>query len=186
MRGAARCAIGFMHAARAAARKKVGYRDAAAAVCPVSDPVAGAHGRYSPGAHWHGCHSLDSLMKPMTMPAVIAGLEQVLPAHEPELWENLQPPATEEELALLREAVAPLTWLTIGSTFCVGTTAGDGADGRGHFWTPAMYWACARRSSTMSCCVGLRRNGSGTAPGFPLLTTAGANAGSSSGASIGA
>jgi hypothetical protein len=46
-------------------------------------------------------------MKPVTMPAVIAQLEQVLPAHEPELWANLQPPTTDEELTLLRDAVAP-------------------------------------------------------------------------------
>lgn len=43
----------------------------------------------------------------MTMQEVIARLEQMLPAHEPELWESLRPPAAEEELALLREAVAP-------------------------------------------------------------------------------
>lgn len=46
-------------------------------------------------------------MAKMTMPQVLSKLAKLLPSHEPELWESLQPPATGQELELLRESVAP-------------------------------------------------------------------------------
>ena len=56
------------------------------------------------------CLSLASpreVMQTMTMPEVIARLEELLPVHEPELWESLEPPAAAGDLEVLRQVVAP-------------------------------------------------------------------------------
>lgn len=41
------------------------------------------------------------------MSDVVAWLERLLPAHEPELWASLQPPAEADELESLRQAASP-------------------------------------------------------------------------------